>query len=40
MNDIKDSLLYGKEEEKKSPSADSAPADNNTPKTADTKPQA
>ncbi len=42
MNDIKDSLLYGKEEEKKAPvpPGASAPADNNTPKTADPKPQA
>ncbi len=42
MNDIKDSLLYGKEEEKKAPvpPAASAPADNNTTKTADPKPQA
>ncbi len=42
MNDIKDSLLYGKEEEKKAPvpPAESAPADDNTPKTADPKPQA
>ena len=42
MNDIKDSLLYGKEEEKKAPGPPppSAPADNNTPKTADPKPQA
>ena len=42
MNDIKDSLLYGKEEEKKAPvpPAASAPPDNNTTKTADPKPQA
>jgi Tat protein translocase TatB subunit len=42
MDDIKDSLLYGKGEEKKAPvpPAASAPADNNTPKTADPKPQA
>jgi Tat protein translocase TatB subunit len=42
MNDIKDSLLYGKGEETKAPvpPAASAPADNNTPKTADHKPQA
>jgi Tat protein translocase TatB subunit len=42
MNDIKDSLLYGKEEEKKAPGtpAASTPTDNNTAKTADPKPQA
>jgi Tat protein translocase TatB subunit len=45
MNDIKDSLLYGKGkdgEEKNAPvpPAASAPADNNTPKTANPKPQA
>ena len=42
MNDIKDSLLYGKEDEKKTPDqpAASTPADNNAPKTADPKPQA
>jgi sec-independent protein translocase protein TatA len=42
MNDIKDSLLYGKEEEKKDPGPPTAstPADTNTPKTADAKPQA
>ena len=42
MNGIKDSLLYSKEEEKKAPvpPAASAPADNNTAKTADTTLQA
>jgi Tat protein translocase TatB subunit len=44
MNEIKDSLLYGKEkeEEKNTPAqpAASAPADPNTPKTADPKPRA
>ena len=42
MDGLKDSLLYGKEEENKAPvpPAASAPADNNTPKTADPKPQA
>jgi Tat protein translocase TatB subunit len=42
MEDIKDSLLHGKGEEKNAPvpPAASAPADNNTPKTADPKPQA
>jgi Tat protein translocase TatB subunit len=42
INEIKDSLLYGKGEEKQDPvpPAASAPADNNTPKTADPKPQA
>ncbi len=40
MNEIKDSLLYGKEEEKKDPSTAPAPADDNTAKKTDTKPQA
>jgi Tat protein translocase TatB subunit len=42
MEEIKDSMLYGKGEEKKDPvpPAASSSADNNTPKTADPKPQA
>jgi Tat protein translocase TatB subunit len=42
MNEIKDSLLYGKEEDKNAPGppAASTPTDNHTAKTADPKPQA
>jgi len=42
VNDLKDSLLYGKSEEKEAPvpPAAPAPADHNAPKTGDPKPQA
>lgn len=42
VNDLKDSLLYSKGEEKEAPvpPAAPAPADHNAPKTADPKPQA
>jgi Tat protein translocase TatB subunit len=42
VNDLKDSLLYGKGEEKEAPvpPAAPAPADHNASKTADPKPQA
>jgi Tat protein translocase TatB subunit len=42
VNDLKDSLLYGKGEEKEVtvPPATPAPADHNAPETADPKPKA
>jgi Tat protein translocase TatB subunit len=44
MDEIKDSLLYGKEKEEEknapAPPAASTPPDSNTPKTAEPKPQA
>jgi Tat protein translocase TatB subunit len=40
MNDIKDSLLADHGDEKKAPVPPAGPVDNDTPKTADPKPQA